>query len=130
MNRQGADYQDRGQPEGFADFWEAYPRQRRGSKDKAKVAYAKWAEVYAMHIAQLCVVPWEEIQGRSREAHIVSARWRIIAMLREGGCSIGTIARALSKDGATVRNALRRMGMMAPKNPLYTRQKAFYTPRP
>jgi hypothetical protein len=30
-----------GEPEGFADFWEAYPRQRRGSKDKAKVAYAQ-----------------------------------------------------------------------------------------
>jgi len=116
MNRQGADYQDRGQiippqggePEGFADFWEAYPRQRRGSKDKAKVAYAKWAEVYAMHIAQLCVVPWEEIQGRSREARVVVARWRIIAALRAEGCSIRLISRTLSKDAATIRNALTR----------------------
>jgi biotin operon repressor len=30
-----------GEPEGFADFWEAFPRQRRGSKDKAKRAYAQ-----------------------------------------------------------------------------------------
>jgi transcriptional regulator with GAF, ATPase, and Fis domain len=88
------------------------------------------AKARAIRIAHTSAVPWAEVQGRSREAHIVAARWRIIAMLREGGCSIGTIARALSKDAATVRNALRRMGMMAPKNPLYTRQKAFYTPRP
>jgi hypothetical protein len=60
------------------------------------------AEVYAKHIAlHLHAVPWEEIQGRSREAHIVAARWQIIAALRAEGCSIGTIARALSKDGAT-----------------------------
>lgn len=31
----------KGEPPGFDEFWEIYPRQRRGSKDKARAAYLK-----------------------------------------------------------------------------------------
>ena len=70
--------------------------------------YTPWQQA-VKSIERATGVSCAEIQGPSRKAHIVAARWQVIALLRARGWSLPKIGKELNRDHTTILYALRQI---------------------
>ena len=91
---------------------------------QANVLYTVQARANALYKVQNARLDWQqgvkaieratgvsyaEIQGPSRHAPIVAARWQVIALLRSRGWSLPKIGKELHRDHTTILYALKRI---------------------